>query len=462
MATPLTSSAIDTWQTRFRGEVIQPGDSAYNEARSVWNGMIDRRPAVIVRCIGTNDVVLAIELAREHGAPVAVKGGGHNVAGNAVCDGGVVIDLSPMRWVHIERSKKLVRAGAGCLTGDIDRETQRFNLAVPSGIVSHTGVSGLTLGGGFGWLSRKHGLSVDNLVSADMVLADGSVVTVSEKEHPDLFWAIRGGGGNFGVVTSFTFKAAKIPAQVFSGVIVLNGNGAKQFMQFYRDYTATLPDEMTLWMVLRHAPPLPFLPANTHGRLALVVPFVHLGSQVSGKKLLQPVREAGEVYGEHIGTSSWTDWQSNFDALNSHGARNYWKSHTIDKLSDPCIDAIIEHTHRYPTPNCEVLLCHMEGAPAKLKANATAYAHRKARFIMNVHTRWADSSDDTKCLNWARDIWEATKPCASGVYVNFISDEGADRVRDAYPKEVWERLVKIKDKYDPENFFRMNQNIRPR
>jgi hypothetical protein len=174
------------------------------------------------------------------------------------------------------------------------------------------------------------------------------------------------------------------------------------------------------------------------------------------------VREAGEVYGEHIGTSSWTDWQSNFDALNSHGARNYWKSHTIDKLSDPCIDAIIEHTHRYPTPNCEVLLCHMEGAPAKLKANATAYAHRKARFIMNVHTRWADSSDDTKCLNWARDIWEATKPCASGVYVNFISDEGADRVRDAYPKDVWERLVKIKDKYDPENFFRMNQNIRPR
>ncbi len=462
MAAPLTSSIIDTWKLRFRGELIQPGDSRYNDARSVWNAMVDRRPAVIARCVGTHDVIQAINLAREHGSPVAVKAGGHNVAGSAVCDGGVVIDLSPMRWVHVDAKKKLARVGAGCLLGDVDHETQRYGLALSGGIVSHTGVAGLTLGGGFGWISRKHGLTVDNLVSADMVLADGSAVTVSAKENPDLFWAIRGGGGNFGVVTSFLFKCAKVGPAVFTGLLVHPFDTAKEYLQFHRDYLAELPDESTVWAVIRHAPPLPFLPAKYHGRLSVIVPFVHLGSQTSARKLLKDLRWNDALWGEHSGMTPWVEWQSSFDALNSHGARNYWKSHYYDDLKDGCIDTILEYAHKLPTPSCEILLTHMGGAPSRVPAGATAYAFRSPRFIMNLHSRWADSSDDAKSLSWAKDLWQETRSYAHGVYVNFISDEGEERVRDAYPKDVWERLVKLKKKYDPENFFRMNQNIRPR
>ena len=461
MAAPLTSSAIDAWKTRFRGELIQPGDSRYHEARGIWNGMIDRRPALIVRCVGAHDVILAIGLAREHGTAVSVKAGGHNVAGNAVCDGGIVIDLSPMRWVHVDEKKKTARVGAGCLFGDLDHETQRYGLAVSGGVVSHTGVAGLTLGGGFGWMSRKHGLSVDNLISADLVLADGSAVTASEKENPDLFWAIRGGGGNFGVVTSFLFRCAKVGPEVFAGLVVHPFDTAKEYLQFYRDYAATLPDEATAWTVIRHAPPLPFIPAKAHGRLVVIAAFAHLGSQAAGKRLLKDLRWNGAAYGEHAGMTPWVAWQSSLDALNTHGARNYWKSHHLDEISDDCVDAILSHAQRFPTPSCEVLLAQMGGAPSRVPADATAYAFRSPRFTMNVHTRWADASDDSKCFNWARDIWEATKPFARGVYVNFISDEGEDRVRDAYPKDTWDRLVKLKTKYDPTNFFRMNQNIRP-
>ncbi|HEX5133220.1 MAG TPA: FAD-binding oxidoreductase [Candidatus Krumholzibacteria bacterium] len=462
MAASLTSSVIDSWKLRFRGDVIQPGDSAYNDARSVWNGMIDRRPALIIRCVGTHDVILAIQLAREFGAPVAVKAGGHNVAGNAVCDGGVVIDLTPMRWVHVDASKKTARVGAGCLLGDVDHETQRYGLAISSGVVSHTGVAGLTLGGGFGWISRKHGLSVDNLISADMVLADGSAVTVSAKENPDLFWAIRGGGGNFGVVTSFLFKCAKVGPQVFTGLVVYPIDAARDYLKFHNEYLKELPDETTVYAVVRHAPPLPFLPQNVHGRLCVVVPFVHLGSQASAKKLLKPIREFGTPYGENARMTPWVEWQSALDGLNAPGARNYWKSHYLDNIDGAGIDAILEHAQRFPTPSCEVLLAHMGGAPSRVAPAATAHAVRSPRFIMNVHTRWADAGDDTKCLNWARDIWEATRPGAHGVYVNFISNEGDERVRDAYPPAIWDRLVTIKTKYDPENFFRMNQNIPPR
>ena len=461
MAAPLTSSVIDTWKERFRGELIQPGDPRYNDARSIWNGMIDRRPAVIARCVGTHDVVLAIEMAREHGSPVAVKAGGHNVAGYAVCDGGVVIDLSPMRWVHVDAKKKTARVGAGCLFGDLDCETQRHQLAVSGGIVSHTGVAGLTLGGGFGWISRKHGLTVDNLLSADVVLADGSVVTASAKENPDLFWAIRGGGGNFGVVTSFLFKCARVGPEVFTGLIVQPFDRAAEYLRFHREYLASLGDETTVWAVVRHAPPLPFLPSNVHGRLVVVVPFVHLGSQASAKNVLKELRWKDTAYGEHAGMTPWVQWQSALDALNAHGARNYWKSHHLKDLEDGCIDVVLEHAQRFPTPSCEVLLLQMGGAPARVPASATAYAFRSPKYVMNLHSRWADASDDAKCFTWARELWEATKPYSHGVYVNFISDEGEQRVHDAYPKDVWDKLVKLKKKYDPTNFFRMNQNIRP-
>jgi FAD/FMN-containing dehydrogenase len=294
-----------------------------------------------------------------------------------------------------------------------------------------------------------------------VVLADGSVVTASAKENADLFWAIRGGGGNFGVVTSFLFKCARLGPDVFTGLLVHPFDTAREYLKFHRDYLASLPDESTVWAVVRRAPALPFLPSNVHGRLVVVVPFVHLGSQTAGKRLLKDLRWKGTAYGEHAGMTPWVEWQAAFDQLNSHGARNYWKSHHLPDLADGCIDVVLEQIQRAPTPSCEVLLTQMGGAPSRVAANATAYAFRTPKFIMNVHTRWADASDDAKCLNWARDIWEAAKPFSKGVYVNFISDEGEERVRDAYPKDVWERLVKLKTKYDPDNFFRMNQNIRP-
>ncbi len=456
----LTASDIETLRPRFRGDVITPYDTAYNESRTIWNGMIDRRPTLIVRCIGTHDVAEAIKLAHDEKLQVSIRGGGHNVAGNALVEGGVVIDLSRMRSVHVDRKKKLVRVDGGCLWGDVDAETQRFGLAVSAGIVSHTGVGGLTLGGGFGWISRKYGLTVDNLVSADVVLADGTAVTASEKENPDLFWGIRGGGGNFGVVTSFLFKGAKVGPEVFSGLVVYPFDVAKDFLHFYRDWVKDLPDEMTAWTVIRHAPPLPFLPQKAHGRLSLIVPFIFLGKQTPGKKLIQPLRNFGKPVGEHFGMTPFTGWQSAFDGLNSHGARNYWKSHQLDTVPDAVIDAFVGSAQEFPTQDCEILLIQTGGAPSRIPANATAYAFRKPPFMMNIHTRWSNRGDDTRCINWARDLWEKCKPHAHGVYVNFISD-GEDRVRDAYPKETWERLVAVKRKYDPENFFRMNQNIAP-
>ncbi len=456
----LTTADIEQLRMRFRGELITPYDSAYNEARTIWNGMIDRRPTLIARCVGTHDVIEAVRVAREQKLTVSVRGGGHNVAGNALVEGGLVIDLSHMRSVHVDKRKKTARVDGGCLWGDVDAETQRFGLAVSAGIVSHTGVGGLTLGGGFGWISRKHGFTVDNLLAADVVLADGTAVTASEKENPDLFWAIRGGGGNFGVVTSFLFKCAKVGPEVFSGLIVHPFDTAKEFLQFYREYVTTLPDEMTAWVVIRHAPPLPFLPQKAHGRLAVVVPFIFLGKQTPGKKLVQPIRAFGKVTGEHMGMTPYTGWQSAFDALNSHGARNYWKSHYLDELSDDVIDAFVEAAQNFPTQDCEILVIQMGGAPARVPAAATAFAERKPTLAMNIHTRWSNAGDDMRCTHWARDLWEACKPHAAGVYVNFLS-EGENRVRDAYPPATWERLVTIKRKYDPENFFRINQNIAP-
>jgi FAD/FMN-containing dehydrogenase len=456
----LTTADIEQLKLRFRGELITPYDSAYNEARTIWNGMIDRRPTLIARCIGTHDVIEAVKVAREQNLTVSIRGGGHNVAGNALVEGGLVIDLSHMRSVHVDKRKKVARVDAGCLWGDVDAETQRFGLAVSGGIVSHTGVAGLTLGGGFGWISRKHGLSVDNLMAADVVLADGTAVTASEKEHPDLFWAIRGGGGNFGVVTSFLFECARVGTDVFSGVIVHPFDNAKEFLRFYREYAATLPDEMTVWAVIRHAPPLPFLPQKAHGRLAIIVPFVYLGKQTPGKKLVQPVRTFGKMVGEHMGMTPYTEWQSGFDALNAHGARNYWKSHHLDALSDDVIDAFIEAAQTFPTQDCEILTVQMGGAASRIPAETTAYAQRTPPFIMNIHSRWSNAGDDARCMNWARALWERCKPHARGVYVNFLSD-GENRVQDAYPPATWKRLVTVKRTYDPDNFFRINQNIAP-
>lgn len=455
------SAAVEALKSAVRGEVMLPNDSGYEEARKIWNAMIDRHPAVIVRTIGTNDVIQAVNFARENNLLVAVKGGGHNVAGNSVCNGGIMIDLSLMRSVHVNPGNSTVRVDGGCLLGDVDIETQRFGLAASAGIVSHTGVAGLTLGGGFGWISRKHGLTVDNLLSADVVTANGEALTASRNENSDLFWGLCGGGGNFGIVTSFEYQCAKIGAEVFSGLIVHCFEDAKKYIQFHSEYVRTLPDEMTAWMVVRHAPPLPFLPESVHGQMVVVVPFVYLGDSKEGERLIKPIREFGKVHGEAMGMHPWATWQSIFDGLVSHGARNYWKSHHLNELSDACIDTIIEYAGKMPTNECEVFIPHMEGAPSRVPETETAYAFRKSPFVLNIHTRWQDSADDERCLAWAKDFHSATQQFAKGVYVNFLSEEGEDRVKEAYTEKVWNRLVELKNNYDPDNFFRMNQNIKP-
>jgi FAD/FMN-containing dehydrogenase len=457
----MKNETILTFKSAISGEVILPGEAGYDTARAIWNGMFDKKPALIARCANANDVVQAVNFGRENNLLIAVKGGGHNSAGTASCDGGLMIDLSLMQEVDVDAGNNLVRVQGGCLLSAVDQETQKHGQAVSSGIISHTGVGGLTLGGGFGWISRKHGLSVDNLVSAEIVTADGNVVNASALENPDLFWAIRGGGGNFGIVTSFTFKTATIGTEVLSGPIVKKFENIKEYMQFHREYVRSMPDEMTIWLVVRHAPPLPFLSPEVHGKLVVLVPFVWLGDPEEGQKLVQPIRDFGETLGDGSAIHPWTGWQSAFDGLVSHGARNYWKSHHMKSLSDDCIDILREYSLSMPTDACEIFIPHMEGAPSRIAADATAFPHRNTPFILNIHTRWEQEAEDTTAINWARNFHKATEPFSQGVYVNFLSDEGADRVKQAYSPEVWDKLVASKRKWDPKNLFRRNQNISP-
>lgn len=457
----LPSNAIDELRSSFRGTILTSKDHGYETQRKVWNGMFDKRPAVIARCVTTSDVIQAVNFSRNNKLLTAVRGGGHNSAGKATCDDGIIIDLSLMRRVNVDKNNTTARVDGGALLGDVDYETQLHGLAVSAGIVSHTGVGGLTLGGGFGWISRKHGFSIDNLLSAEVVTADGRLVTASPVENRDLFWGIRGGGGNFGIVTSFVFRCAEIGTEVFSGLIVKKFEDAGEYIRFHREFVRTLPDEMTVWMVLRQAPPLPFLPAKIHGKMVVIIPFVWLGEQREGDALIKPIQAVTESHGEHVSMTPWSAWQAGFDGLVRHGARNYWKSHHLKELSDACIEQIIAFARVLPTAESEVFIPHMEGAPSRVAADETAFGHRNTPFVLNIHTRWQDVADDERCLQWARDFHRSTEPYAQGVYVNFLSEEGEARVRDAYTDQIWERLVQLKNKYDPHNLFSLNQNIRP-
>lgn len=455
------SADVADLRSRVVGDVIEPGEPEYDEARTVWNGMFDRRPRLVVRPTDVESVAAAVSFARDHELLLAVKGGGHNSAGTGVCDGGLVIDLARMRGVSVEADGRRVRVQGGALLGDVDRATEPFGTAVPSGIVSHTGVGGLTLGGGFGWISRTHGFSIDNLRRATVATSAGGIVTASAEQNPDLFWAIRGGGGNFGVVTDFEFEAASIGRAVYAGLIVKAFADAPAYLRFYRDYVRGLPDQMTVWAVIRTAPPLPFLDASVHGQLVVVVPFVYLGEPDEGARLIEPLRKVTPSVGEMIDMIPWAAWQTSFDQLVAHGARNYWKSHHLTGLPDACIDRIVEHASALPTGECEVFIGHMEGKPSRVPQDATAFAHRTTPFQMNLHTRWRRIDDDARCIAWARTFHDATREFARGVYVNFITEGGADAVREAYTPEVWQRLQEVKRAWDPQNVFRVNQNITP-
>ena len=457
----IPADMLDRMKGTLRGAVLLPAEDGYDTARAIWNAMIDRRPGLIVRCAGAADVMEAVRFAHRHNILLAVRAGGHNIAGNAVCDGGMMIDLSPMTSVRIDPENRTARVEPGVTLGAFDREAQAFGLATPVGINSTTGIAGLTLGGGFGWLSRKHGLTVDNLLAADVVTADGALVHASERENPELFWAIRGGGGNFGVVTSFEFRLHPVGPEVLSGLIVHPFAEAGSLLRRYRDFVAQAPDALSVWAVLRKAPPLPFLPPAVHGSEVLVFAACYAGPMHEGEKALAPLRGLGKPIADVISPHPYIAWQAAFDPLLEPGARNYWKSHDFAALGDEAIDRVVDFAGRLPTAECEIFLAHLGGAVNRVPVDATAYPHRDAQFVMNVHTRWRAPAEDATCIDWARAFFDATAPHATGgVYVNFMPEDEAGQVERAYGPNR-KRLAALKAKYDPDNLFRMNQNIAP-
>jgi len=454
----LGQDEVEALGTHLRGRLVSHGSPDYDEVRQIWNAMIDRRPGLIVRCAGASDVIHAVRFARERRLLTAVRGGGHNIAGSALADGGLLIDLAPMTSVRIDPWGQTADVEPGATLADFDREAQTFGLATPLGINSTTGVAGLTLGGGFGWLSREYGLTIDNLISADVVTASGDLLRASETEHADLFWGLRGGGGNLGVVTSFRFGLHEVGPEVFAGLVVHPFEHAGDLLRQYRKLAAAAPDKLALWVIVRKAPPLPFLPEHAHGKEVLVFAFCHLGGTAAGEETVASLQGMGEPHGIHAGPMPLVTWQAAFDPLLTPGARNYWKSHNFKTISDEMIDLTVRAAGHLPTPQCEIFFGQVGGAINRVPADATAYPHRDIEFVMNVHTRWDDPSHDQRCVAWAREFFDAAAPHATGgVYVNFIPED-EERVPAAYGAN-YERLARLKQTYDPDNLFRTNQNI---
>jgi FAD/FMN-containing dehydrogenase len=448
-------------RNQVKGKVLLAGEPGYDEARRIWNAMIDRRPAVIVQCADAEDVAHAIQFARDEGLEISIRGGGHNIAGYAVCDNGVMIDLSQMKTVQVDAKARRAYVQPGATLHDFDQATQAHGLATPLGINSTTGIAGLTLGGGFGWLTRQHGLTIDNLVSADLITAGQKKVRASEQSNPDLFWAIRGGGGNFGVVTQFEFELHPVGPEVLAGLIVYPLFEAKSVLEQYRAFAEVAPPDLTAWVVLRKAPPLPFLPASVHGQEAAILAVFYSGDIAQGTQLLRPLLRFGNALGELIGPQPYVQWQQAFDPLLTPGARNYWKSHNFTQLADGALDTMIAYAGNMPSPQCEIFVGHLAGAANRIPAGATAYGGRSARFVMNVHGRWDDAAQDEECIAWSRAFFKAAAPYASaGAYVNFMTEEESERVAAAYGPN-YARLLEIKKRYDPENIFHRNQNIKP-
>jgi hypothetical protein len=456
----LDNETLDDLRARVRGQVISPSDPTYDEVRQIWNATINRRPGLIVRCTGTADVLQVVQFARRHQLLTSVRGAGHNIAGKSLHDGALLIDLGGMRMVRVDPMTQVAVVGPGATLGDVDHESQAYGLAVPTGINSTTGIAGLTLGGGFGWLSRSLGLTADNLIAAEVVTAEGERLRCDENNNADLFWATRGGGGNFGIVTSFEFKLHPVGPEVMSGPVVFPFDQASSVLRKYREFCASCPEALTVWAVIRDAPPLPFLPPSAHGSRVLILAALYNGPLDAGEKALSSLRELGEPIADGFGTYPFAGFQQAFDPLLTPGARNYWKSHNFTELSEGLINTLVDYGSRLPSPQSEIFVAQMGGATNRVAPDATAYPHRDVEFIMNVHTRWDAADQDSICIAWAREFYDATEPFSTGgVYVNFIS-EGEDRIQGAYGAN-YARLSEVKAKYDPDNFFSVNQNVRP-
>lgn len=452
---------ISSLTNEFRGQIIQPKDSNYDEVRKIWNAMVDCKPALIAQVSGADDVSSAIKFAQANKLDITIRGAGHNIAGNSICNDGIMIDFANMKKIRVDSDKKIAFVEPGATLKDFDAEVQKYGLATPVGINSTTGIAGLTLGGGFGWLTRKYGMTVDNLLSADIVTVDGKKLRTSEKENTDLFWAIRGGGGNFGVVTQFEFRLYPVGPEILAGLLVFPFKQAKSILQQYRDFIQITPPEFNVWVVMRKAPPLPFLPENVHGKEVVVLAICVVAEFDKNERLIESLRSFGDPVGEHIGNMPYVNWQQAFDPLLTPGARNYWKTHNFIELQDGAIDSMIEYAGKLPSPQCEIFIAYLEGKSNTVPADAMAYPGRDLKYVLNVHGRWDDANQDKECINWAREFFSASSKYASGgAYVNFMTDEEKDRVAKAYGPN-YNKLVDIKKKYDPNNLLKHNQNIKP-
>ena len=445
----------------YRGQVLGPADAGYDEQRRIWNGSFDRRPAVIVRCAGVADVVTAVKAARASGLPVAVRSGGHSFPGLSVADDAFMIDLSPMKGVRVDPEQRTARVQAGVLLGELDRETQAFGLAVPSGIVTHTGVAGLTLGGGIGWIMRKHGLSVDQLVSVDLVTAEGEFVRASADENADLFWGLRGGGGNFGIVTEFEFRCVELGTQVLAGPIIWPMTKSGEVLRFYRDWVADAPDELMTIVIHRKAPPLPIIPAELHGQPVVMVVPCWVGDVETGEAFLKPLREFGPPVADVCVVKPYLAHQAMLDPSFVPGRWYYFKSADVAELTDELIEITMERSLQISSPLTSFPIWQMGGAVARVGDDGTAFNGRTAAFTYNIGASTETEEGFAEEREWVRSFWDATAPWHQGVYVNFLGDEGADRVRESYGPEKYDRLQALKAKYDPDNLFKLNQNIPP-
>jgi FAD/FMN-containing dehydrogenase len=461
-AADLDPAALRELESSFAGEVIRPADSPYEEHRAVWNGSIDRHPALIARCARTHDVVAALRFAERTELPLAVRSGGHSFPGQSVCDGGLVIDLRPMNEVRVDPDARTATVRAGALLGELDQATQEFGLVVPAGIVTHTGVAGLTLGGGIGWVMRKHGLTIDQQLSAEVVTASGEVARASREENADLFWGIRGGGGNFGIVTEFEFRLNELGPEVLAGPIFWRMTDSPQVLRFYRDWIADAPDELMTIIIHRRAPPLPFVPSELHGEHVVAVVCCYAGSVTEGERVMKPMREFGQPVLDLCEPKPYLEHQSMFDPSFPHGRWYYLRSCDVAELSDDVIDTTVEHSLRINSPFTAFPIWQMGGAVARVDEGESAFNGRGVGHTFNVNacTATADGFDEER--EWARGLWSALEPHhMNTVYVNFLMEEGQDRVRDAYGAERYDRLRRLKRKYDPDNRFRLNQNIPP-
>lgn len=460
--TAVDHAGVEGLRRSFRGELLRPGDAGYEEARKIWNGGIDRRPSLIARCTGMADVTAAVRFARARALPASVRGGGHAVAGHAVCDGGLLIDLSLMTGVRVDPVTRTARAQGGCLQRQVDQETQAFGLAVTGGIVSHTGIGGLTLGGGIGWLMRKLGLAVDNLRSCDVVTADGEFLVASEDENSDLFWGLRGGGGTFGIVTSFEYALHPVGPTVLAGLLLHPMDDAPGVLRFFRDEVAEAPDEIGVIATLRLAPALPVIPDHMHGKPIVALAVCYAGPVQEGKKLLRVLRAFGRPVLDAIAPKPYVVHQQMLDPAFPHGRHYYWKSRQLPPLTDEAIEVIVEHGSSITSGFSSTRIFTLGGAVARVDQDETAYPNRGAAHDINIVGAWApDDPEGARHIEWVREFWSALEPHAVGVYVNFMSDEPQAAVQAAYGLDKYGRLVALKKKYDPTNFFRFNQNVSP-